>query len=58
MLKGEFAIGHVRYSTTGGNSYTNVQPFQAAGKFGKLAVAHNGNLTNYFRSKRNLKIKA
>jgi amidophosphoribosyltransferase len=53
-LKGEFAIGHVRYSTTGGNSYTNVQPFQASGKFGKLAVAHNGNLTNYFSLKKKL----
>ncbi|MEZ4847010.1 MAG: amidophosphoribosyltransferase, partial [Bdellovibrionota bacterium] len=57
FLKGEFAIGHVRYSTTGGNSYTNVQPFQAAGKFGKLAVAHNGNLTNYFSLKKKLEDK-
>lgn len=54
FLKGDFAIGHVRYSTTGGNSYTNVQPFQASGKFGKLAVAHNGNLTNYFSLKSKL----
>ncbi|MCC7460550.1 MAG: amidophosphoribosyltransferase [Proteobacteria bacterium] len=57
FLKGEFAIGHVRYSTTGGNSYTNVQPFQASGKFGKLAVAHNGNLTNYFSLKKVLEDK-
>ena len=54
FLKGKFSIGHVRYSTTGGNSYTNVQPFQATGKFGKLAVVHNGNLTNYFSLKRKL----
>jgi amidophosphoribosyltransferase len=54
FLKGDFAIGHVRYSTTGGNSYTNVQPFQASSKFGKIAVAHNGNLTNYYSLKKQL----
>jgi amidophosphoribosyltransferase len=57
FLKGDFSIGHVRYSTTGGNSYTNVQPFQASGKFGKLAIAHNGNLTNYFSLKSKLEDK-
>lgn len=54
FLKGNFAIGHVRYSTTGGNNYTNVQPFIASAKFGKLSIAHNGNLTNYFTLKRTL----
>ncbi|XP_020695420.2 amidophosphoribosyltransferase 1, chloroplastic-like, partial [Dendrobium catenatum] len=41
-------IGHVRYSTAGSaSSLANVQPFLAGYRFGKLAVAHNGNLVNY-----------
>ncbi|WOK94568.1 hypothetical protein Cni_G03272 [Canna indica] len=47
-LVGESAIGHVRYSTAGAASaLANVQPFVAGYRFGKLAVAHNGNLVNY-----------
>lgn len=46
-LKGKMAIGHVRYSTTGTNIQRNVQPFIGTGNFGNLAVAHNGNLTNF-----------
>lgn len=57
FLKGNFAIGHVRYSTTGGNNYVNVQPFVVSGKFGKIAIAHNGNLTNFFSLKRELENK-
>lgn len=56
-LKGKFAIGHVRYSTTGGDSVANVQPLVASGKFGSLSVAHNGNLTNYFSLKKVLEDK-
>lgn len=49
-LKGDSAIGHVRYSTAGAASaLANVQPFLAGYRFGKLAVAHNGNLVNYRR---------
>lgn len=46
MLEGSWAIGHVRYSTTGSSSLTNVQPLLANTKDGPLAVAHNGNITN------------
>jgi amidophosphoribosyltransferase len=46
-LLGPMAIGHVRYSTTGENVQRNVQPFIATGNFGTIAVAHNGNLTNF-----------
>ncbi|WOL18762.1 hypothetical protein Cni_G27559 [Canna indica] len=47
-LMGDSAIGHVRYSTAGSASaLANVQPFVAGYRFGKLAVAHNGNLVNY-----------
>lgn len=45
-LIGTASIGHVRYSTTGGNALRNVQPLFAEMNFGGLAVAHNGNLTN------------
>ncbi len=45
-LKGESAIGHNRYSTTGRNSIANIQPFTINYRRGNLALAHNGNLTN------------
>lgn len=47
-LKGKSAIGHVRYSTTGSNSINNIQPLYSKTGKGKLAIAHNGNLTNAF----------
>ena len=44
-LTGSMAIGHVRYSTTGGGSWENAQPiWRDDGR--ELALAHNGNLTN------------
>lgn len=45
-LRGNRAIGHTRYSTTGGDEMRNVQPFFAEFAGGGFAVAHNGNLTN------------
>ena len=45
-LPGSFAIGHNRYSTTGGTSLRNIQPFFADLHMGGLSIAHNGNLTN------------
>ena len=45
-LPGNFAIGHNRYSTTGGTSLRNIQPFFADTNAGGIGVAHNGNLTN------------
>lgn len=45
-LKGHRAIGHNRYSTTGGDAMRNVQPFFAEFSGGGFAVAHNGNITN------------
>ncbi len=45
-LKGNHAIGHNRYSTTGENSLRNIQPFFADTNAGGIGVAHNGNLTN------------
>ena len=45
-LPGKFAIGHNRYSTTGGTTLRNIQPFFADTNAGGIGVAHNGNLTN------------
>ena len=45
-LQGAAAIGHVRYSTTGGSVLRNVQPLYADLASGGFAVCHNGNLTN------------
>jgi len=53
-LKGDCAIGHVRYSTTGGNQARNIQPVFAEFSFGGMAIAHNGNLTNTNTLKRDL----
>ena len=46
VLRGHSAVGHVRYSTTGGSGLRNVQPLFADLDAGGFAVAHNGNLTN------------
>src|ERR1700757_534012 len=45
-LPGEIAIGHTRYSTAGDTVLLNAQPFSVYCNKGKLAVAHNGNITN------------
>ena len=45
-LGGSMAIGHVRYSTTGGSCIENVQPFLFRHNTGGFALAHNGNLVN------------
>jgi len=45
-LKGSTAIGHTRYSTTGGNSAENVQPISVKTSLGWISVAHNGNFVN------------
>ncbi|MCF7803413.1 MAG: amidophosphoribosyltransferase [Candidatus Marinimicrobia bacterium] len=45
-LKGGSAIGHNRYSTTGGSHMVNVQPLLFNYRGGKLAISHNGNLVN------------
>jgi amidophosphoribosyltransferase len=46
-LPGEAAIGHTRYSTAGGSVLRNVQPMFADLEAGGVALAHNGNLTNF-----------
>jgi len=46
-LPGSAAIGHTRYSTAGGSFIRNVQPMFADLETGGVALAHNGNLTNF-----------
>ena len=45
VLRGDMAVGHVRYSTTGANSWENTQPVWRADRR-EVALAHNGNLIN------------
>ncbi|AUW58343.1 amidophosphoribosyltransferase [Sphingobium sp. SCG-1] len=53
-LPGEAACGHVRYSTSGETSLRNVQPLYADLASGGFAVAHNGNISNAFKLRRDL----
>ena len=53
-LKGDIAIGHVRYSTAGGSVPENAQPIVTQYSKGTLSIAHNGNLTNANELKREL----
>lgn len=45
-LRGDLAVGHVRYSTTGSSNPKNIQPFFVKHKNGIIVIAHNGNLVN------------
>lgn len=45
-LKGDMAIGHVRYSTTGSTIIENLQPLVVETSKGPIALAHNGNIVN------------
>jgi len=53
-LRGPSAIGHTRYSTAGDTSLTNAQPLVIDCNKGKIALAHNGNLTNAAEWRRRL----
>jgi amidophosphoribosyltransferase len=53
-LKGNSAIAHVRYSTTGESKLENAQPLFVKSKSGSLSVAHNGNLVNYIQLRKEL----
>jgi amidophosphoribosyltransferase len=53
-LPGEVAIGHTRYSTAGDTSLMNAQPVVIDCNKGKLALGHNGNLTNALEVRRRL----
>jgi amidophosphoribosyltransferase len=53
-LPGAAAIGHTRYSTAGGSFLRNVQPMFADLEAGGVAIAHNGNLTNFLTLRQQL----
>src|SRR6266403_4073080 len=53
-LPGNMAIGHTRYSTAGDTALLNAQPFSVACNKGRIAVAHNGNITNAGELRREL----
>lgn len=46
LPKGSMAVGHCRYGTTGGNNRNNCQPIEVNHQKGRMALAHNGNLSN------------
>ena len=46
-MPGSAAVGHTRYSTAGGSFLRNIQPMFADLDQGGIAIAHNGNLTNF-----------
>lgn len=54
MLKGDRAIGHVRYSTAGQSNLINAQPLKISSHRGEIAVCHNGNLVNADEVRRRL----
>lgn len=54
---GNMAIGHVRYSTTGGKNPNNVQPLVIRHVKGNLAIAHNGNLVNADELRRHFELQ-
>ena len=51
---GNIAVGHVRYATTGSDNKRNVQPLIINHHKGRMALAHNGNLTNSMELRRQL----
>jgi len=53
-LPGHMAAGHVRYSTTGGSGLRNIQPLYADLASGGFAIAHNGNISNAMKLRRDL----
>jgi len=55
--KGNMAVGHVRYGTTGGTNRANCQPIVVNHQKGKLALAHNGNLSNAYELRNELEMK-
>ena len=56
-LPGALAIGHTRYSTTGDTVERNAQPFSVHCNKGRIAVAHNGNITNAGELKKDLEAR-
>lgn len=56
LPSGTMAIGHVRYSTTGGEGRANCQPMQVNHQKGRMALAHNGNISNAYELRSQLEL--
>ena len=56
-LTGNYAIGHVRYSTSGSSNILNAQPLQVASHRGTVSIAHNGNLVNAHQLRREMELQ-
>ncbi|MBE0567899.1 MAG: amidophosphoribosyltransferase [Krumholzibacteria bacterium] len=56
-LAGTYAIGHVRYSTSGTSNLLNAQPLQVASHRGTMSLAHNGNLVNAPELRREMELE-
>lgn len=56
LPKGSMAVGHVRYGTTGGTTRKNCQPIEVNHQKGKMALAHNGNLSNAYELRNELEL--
>lgn len=54
--QGNMAVGHVRYGTTGRTNRNNCQPIEVNHQKGKMALAHNGNLSNAFELRDELEL--
>ena len=56
LSEGTMAIGHVRYGTTGGTTRNNCQPIEGNHQKGRMALAHNGNLSNAAKLRNELEL--
>ncbi|MCC8130745.1 MAG: amidophosphoribosyltransferase [Ruminococcus sp.] len=56
LPSGQMAVGHVRYGTTGSTNRLNCQPIEVNHCKGRLALAHNGNLTNAYELRARLEL--
>ena len=56
LPSGTIAVGHVRYGTTGGTNRNNCQPIEVNHQKGRMALAHNGNLSNATKLRNELEL--
>ena len=56
LPSGTMAVGHVRYGTTGGTNRNNCQPIEVNHQKGRMALAHNGNLSNAAKLRNELEL--
>ncbi len=57
LPRGGMAVGHVRYGTTGGTNRANCQPIEVSYQRDKMALAHNGNLSNAYELRLELELR-